>query len=512
MESWIESNWATLRHKRLNELILPGTHDTGAYTLQSVCLSRKASDVCQYIASIWSSGVVKAWTLTQDKSILQQLLSGVRFLDLRMSYCSLRQSLYLSHTFVGVDYLTALQDISTFLSQFPCEIVVARICCDWDHRCDMTPDAVALALQQLKDFLGQHIYDKRNQITEDLYPTLAQMVSEGTRLALFMELPVTKAGASLGKQGQVQRASAASPHIQSAAPSNNFSTSTPSAGHICAHAKSMDQHGHVLTQGTIMDSASMLHSQEQLSGRGSYTPCKAMHASGHVAPQAAAAAPAGQVHGAPHGAANAAMHGDPDPSSPWDILDKAWVGPCCCQPFWANSPTPEGTLEGLLQQIAASQSDAHPVGFKQVRHQAKAATAATTTNTKASTTSAQTPSIKVTADAAGTTTAAAHTAPTTSTSSAPVDPALHHPSPNPTSSAPLRFAAMAVTPNVSSIITGTAASCIHPSMGLRTLADQLNALLPKLLEVDLTGVMAISLDFPSQQCIEAIIQRNLTQG
>ena len=102
----------------LNNITLPGTHN-------SAC-SKINLDFIYNIPII--SNVIKNWTLNQNLSIYEQLVSGVRMLDIDVSYINNR--FYTSHTFI----IDELEDLINQLQQFNEEYgdiyVVKFICRD----------------------------------------------------------------------------------------------------------------------------------------------------------------------------------------------------------------------------------------------------------------------------------------------------------------------------------------------------------------------------------------------
>ncbi len=76
-------NFSRLKSKTLNEIALPGTHDSGAYALGD----RKSPDLS---TADWLIGrtlnVTKPWAITQRLDIKGQLDGGVRWLDMRTAW------------------------------------------------------------------------------------------------------------------------------------------------------------------------------------------------------------------------------------------------------------------------------------------------------------------------------------------------------------------------------------------------------------------------------------------
>lgn len=125
----------------LGELCLPATHDSGTYDLQpsftpdvseklrsimtTVDSVRDQLDVIPYVSSIldpldWAIDDIFATTRdlsqTTTSDTLQQLIDGIRCLDLRVYYNESDASFYTYHGMLGVSLDTILQDINQFIT------------------------------------------------------------------------------------------------------------------------------------------------------------------------------------------------------------------------------------------------------------------------------------------------------------------------------------------------------------------------------------------------------------
>ena len=89
------------------ELMLPGSHDAGTYSypLRTFVI---ASD----------------WFQTQDFSFYEQLMHGVRYIDVRVA--EMDGEFVLIHMFKCVNMREALLDVRRFLQEHPTEVVVLR--------------------------------------------------------------------------------------------------------------------------------------------------------------------------------------------------------------------------------------------------------------------------------------------------------------------------------------------------------------------------------------------------
>ncbi len=104
-EHWMKDNWEYIKDKKLSELVIPGTHDSGTYA---------------FSAGI-GTGVNTA--KTQNVSIGDQLRDGIRYFDLRVkevrhSGCADPSTLWINHgMFDSYRLQVALDEIRSFLDK-----------------------------------------------------------------------------------------------------------------------------------------------------------------------------------------------------------------------------------------------------------------------------------------------------------------------------------------------------------------------------------------------------------
>ena len=78
LAEWMSLSKASFRVKLLDQLVLPGSHDSGAHHLQrGVCLSHSAAGLAAYLLTCLPC-IVPAWSLTQSLGLRQQLELGIR--------------------------------------------------------------------------------------------------------------------------------------------------------------------------------------------------------------------------------------------------------------------------------------------------------------------------------------------------------------------------------------------------------------------------------------------------
>src|SRR5262249_49493549 len=125
--------------RKLVEITLPGSHDSGAYKYTSDDLDQYQSSLVQRIQTAiralkekipilgnlldsYFKEIVWSWGKTQNVDITGQLERGIRYLDLRTMMHQGQPHLF--HGFVAVPVAEALQQVKAFTDRWSTEIVV----------------------------------------------------------------------------------------------------------------------------------------------------------------------------------------------------------------------------------------------------------------------------------------------------------------------------------------------------------------------------------------------------
>ncbi|MBL9102512.1 MAG: ricin-type beta-trefoil lectin domain protein [Myxococcales bacterium] len=127
---WMQDIWDAIAHRPLNRIALPGTHDSGTYSMtRDSEIARDAPSVSWQTRTLAETRArTLDWARTQNLSLAQQLQAGVRYLDLRvMDRDGDPKNLYIVHSMYGSRVETMLDQIATFLDENPREIVLLRL-------------------------------------------------------------------------------------------------------------------------------------------------------------------------------------------------------------------------------------------------------------------------------------------------------------------------------------------------------------------------------------------------
>ena len=185
---WMAEDAAILRDMTLADVVLPGTHDAGAYALTSKLMPgarfptpwEAAAIAIAEDLGINVDRVITPWALTQSLDVLAQLEFGYRYLDVRAGWNG--TGWYAHHAEVGVPVTDILHDVHTFMQEHPGEVVVMQV-----SHLDGFPDATQVTelLDTLDTILGEYAAGPswaKGTAFGDL--NIGEMVDSGRRLAV----------------------------------------------------------------------------------------------------------------------------------------------------------------------------------------------------------------------------------------------------------------------------------------------------------------------------------------
>lgn len=116
----------------LPNLVIPGSHDSGAYEL--ISKFGFANDRPDLQQNWWLNAfklitypIIEHFSITQNMNIYQQLYSGIRYLDIRIAQRTEDQCFYICHNFYGPPLEKVLNDIGQFAQSNHSEIIIIDI-------------------------------------------------------------------------------------------------------------------------------------------------------------------------------------------------------------------------------------------------------------------------------------------------------------------------------------------------------------------------------------------------
>jgi hypothetical protein len=174
LDSWMTCMYETLKYKTINNIILPGTHNSATYKFDFnnsfiwnnsfVKKIKPFRDICCV------KNIAINWSKCQQMTIFEQLCNGVRIFDFKISYDNINNIYYITHTFTCVKLIDVLNDIIKFMKIDNKEIIIIICKPDWDNintmynvSDDFTNNIIA--------YLGNYLFANIN-----VFPTVEQMI------------------------------------------------------------------------------------------------------------------------------------------------------------------------------------------------------------------------------------------------------------------------------------------------------------------------------------------------
>lgn len=130
--TWMENLFEVLKDRKLFQLTLPGTHDSGAYELSRTRTPGSRSSIPQWVEFLRQYAVfhgvidqvIVDFSLTQSVPIGKQLDGGIRYLDLRI--CLHDGNFHVHHGLVGPSLSEIFAELQSFMCSVTRELVIVH--------------------------------------------------------------------------------------------------------------------------------------------------------------------------------------------------------------------------------------------------------------------------------------------------------------------------------------------------------------------------------------------------
>lgn len=157
-----------------NQLIIPGTHDSGSYNINVSSPFSLSNDdplpewieiLNNILPNYLVQSVVAGWSKTQPETISQQLSAGIRYLDFRVAIYPGDNHFYLSHALLSVRLTEALSQVQMFAAMNPSEIIIVDI----NHVLNVSNSTQQERLVSLlQTYLGQYLIPNNFKPTDTI--------------------------------------------------------------------------------------------------------------------------------------------------------------------------------------------------------------------------------------------------------------------------------------------------------------------------------------------------------
>ena len=188
---WQYKIYEKIKNKKINKIVLPGTHDSGAYKIMTskTFISDKLKRgqikfnyfrlASKFIPTAYF--IVKNWTVTQNKNIYDQLKLGIRSFDLRILWSNYQKKWLIGHSIAVTTYKEVIDDFSNFLKSYKNEFIIIQIKRDYVNRHTVNGKVKDFweYTRSQKDFFELIWFDKK-------IPTYEELIKSGKRIILII--------------------------------------------------------------------------------------------------------------------------------------------------------------------------------------------------------------------------------------------------------------------------------------------------------------------------------------
>lgn len=185
-ENWMGDSISQIGDKSLKQLTLPGSHDSGAYNLtdEIIADSKPANlETLLWISEkleISASNVIRNWAVSQRWSIYDQLIGGIRYLDLRAGWDNSTQTWRAYHLQMGSLVEDLLIEVRHFFDSHVKEIVILEI----SHFEGFPTDRDIIELQKMITLIFKGILIPTSS---SIYTPINTLISQNTRLLVAID-------------------------------------------------------------------------------------------------------------------------------------------------------------------------------------------------------------------------------------------------------------------------------------------------------------------------------------
>eukprot|EP00995_Heteronema_vittatum_P011176 NODE_676_length_1230_cov_303.901778_g487_i0.p1 GENE.NODE_676_length_1230_cov_303.901778_g487_i0~~NODE_676_length_1230_cov_303.901778_g487_i0.p1 ORF type:complete len:374 (+),score=118.69 NODE_676_length_1230_cov_303.901778_g487_i0:61-1122(+) len=172
LESWMGQEPA-VASRTLQQITVPASHDSGSWEITDTLIGENAfvRDIVK-IADKFGLPVGKIiadWARSQDMAAYDQLMAGVRYLDIRACWWASQWRAHHGPILAGPFIYDILQDVRRFIESHPTEIVLMGI----NHFSDdgvpaPTSAAYILLNSTINELLGRYLYPAERQFKDTI--------------------------------------------------------------------------------------------------------------------------------------------------------------------------------------------------------------------------------------------------------------------------------------------------------------------------------------------------------
>jgi len=179
--NWMERAIPIIGNLTLQQITLPGTHDSGSYYLTDEMI-----DSPEYLEEIIKvadelqlpvGDIIKGWAKSQDSDFYSQFLDGIRYVDVRLCFVD---NVWKTHhgPVVGNPLEVLFQHTKQFVSQYSSEVLIMEL----SHADATTVAQQQILIDEIEKYLGDYLWPPSNG-----FKTINQMIASGKNILMSLQ-------------------------------------------------------------------------------------------------------------------------------------------------------------------------------------------------------------------------------------------------------------------------------------------------------------------------------------
>lgn len=164
-KDWMKLAQTAIRSKKICEVVLPGSHDSGTYSITPDCPYahnfKSSKFLTKILPKIGLDGTTRRifskWAITQTRNIYDQLCDGIRYLDIRICYNE--GTMHIWHGMCGEEISVFFREIESFAREHPHEIIILDL--SPSHFGNFNDEAFKQFIDLTKEIFSDILCDRR---------------------------------------------------------------------------------------------------------------------------------------------------------------------------------------------------------------------------------------------------------------------------------------------------------------------------------------------------------------
>ena len=188
--NWLEINKEFLQNKKINDIILPGTINSFSFNPKFNMNTEKENSIYMFLRKFTNlsphlKSLFESWVKHQEFSIYDQLMMGIRVLDIQVTYY--KNKWFTSNILLNNSLDSILKEINKFLKENPKEFIIIKFSVDTKNVIELTNELKSSFWEYIKT--NYNFYSKLYQKSK--IPTYKELLISKKNIIIIVDNIIT---------------------------------------------------------------------------------------------------------------------------------------------------------------------------------------------------------------------------------------------------------------------------------------------------------------------------------